>query len=119
MDGVRSVFPGAPAEVYNRPDGPIDVLIGSMYRNVQPFGGEDSFTQGRLRLVKSLFGCGFILTGTHPSITHKENTITEFARTLGCCTMLAEDESPVVPSVSCNRAIMGLKIPEFFEAEEL
>ena len=27
LDGVRSVFPGAPAEIYNRPHGPIDVVM--------------------------------------------------------------------------------------------
>ena len=69
LSGVKSIFPGAPKEVYERPSGPIDILIGSAYRNIQPYGGEDTFTKGRLRLVKSFFGCGFILTGTHLSIT--------------------------------------------------
>ena len=36
LSGVKSVFPGAPKEVYNRPDGAIDILIGSAYRNLQP-----------------------------------------------------------------------------------
>ena len=44
LDGVKSIFPGAPREVYDRPDGPIDILLGSMYRNLQPFGGDDAFT---------------------------------------------------------------------------
>ena len=30
LDGVRSIFPGAPRQVYDRPDGPIDILVGSM-----------------------------------------------------------------------------------------
>ena len=81
LSGVISVFPGAPAEVYNRPDGPIDLLVGSMYKNIQPYGGE-GFTRGRLRLVQSLFGCGFILTGTHPAITARENTVCESAKNL-------------------------------------
>ena len=63
LHGVRAGFPRAPKEVYERPDGPIDLLIGSMYKNLQPCGGENGFTRGRLRLVKSLFGCGYILTG--------------------------------------------------------
>ena len=62
LEGVRTIFPGAPKEVFNRLSGPINILIGSMYRSLQPFGGEESFTRRRLRLVKSLFGCGFILT---------------------------------------------------------
>ena len=51
LDGVRSVFPGAPQDVYKRPSGPIDILIGAMYTNIQPCGGENGFTRGRLRLV--------------------------------------------------------------------
>ena len=79
LEGVRTIFPGAPKEVFNRLSGPINILIGSMYRSLQPFGGEESFTRGRLRLVKSLFGCGFILTGTHSSILAREVSITEHA----------------------------------------
>ena len=119
LDGVRSIFPGAPREVYDRPDGPIDILVGSMYRNLQPFGGDDAFTQGRLRLVRSHFGCGFILTGTHPSITAKENVVTEHAKTLANCARAVDGEVPVVPVMTCNRAVATLRIPEFFEAEEL
>ena len=69
--GVRAVFPRAPKEVYERPDGPIDLLIRSMYKNLQPCGGENGYTKGRLRLVKSLFGCGYILTGTQPLILER------------------------------------------------
>jgi len=89
-----------------------------MYRNLQPYGGEGAFTQGRLRLVRSLFGCGFILTGTHPSIVTRENTLTRHAKTLANC-VLATGDLSVVPTVACNRAVVSLRIPEFFEAEEL
>ena len=82
LSGVKTVFPGAPAEVYDRPAGPIDILIGSMYKNIQPYGGEEGFTKGRLRLVKSLFGCGYILTGTHPAITANENLVFNNAKTM-------------------------------------
>ena len=116
LEGVKSIFP---AQVYERPDGPIDILIGSMYRNIQPYGGEQEFSRGRLRLVKSLFGCGFILTGTHSSIVARENVLTEHARTLVNCARADSDEMSVVPVMSCNRAVASLRIPEFFEAEEL
>ena len=69
LDGVKTVFPGAPQAVYDRPNGPIDIRVGSMYMNLQPYGGDEDFTRGQLRLVKSHFGCGYILTGTHHSIT--------------------------------------------------
>ena len=123
LHGVKTVFPGAPAEVYNRPQGPIDILIGSMFRNLQPFGGEGSFTRGRLRLVRSHFGCGYILTGTHPSISVNENIVASYAKTLVNGATLLKDgdlqSDPPIPVVSCNRTTVTLKIPEFFEAEEL
>ena len=121
LSGVMTVFPGAPAEVYNRPSGPIDILIGSMYKNIQPYGGEDGFTRGRLRLVKSLFGCGYILTGTHPAITATENTVCDNAKNLVNHATLARasEIEEVVPVMKCARAVASLQIPEFFEAEEM
>ena len=106
--------------MYERPDGPIDLLIGSMYKNIQPYGGEDGFTRGRLRLVKSLFGCGYILTGTHPMITENENTVAAYAKTLvnSAVQVKDTDEMPI-PVVTCNRAVASLRLPEFFEAEDL
>ena len=94
-----------------------------MFKNIQPYGGEAEFTRGRLRLVKSLFGCGFILSGTHPSISVHENTVTTYAKTLVNCATLVNDSkgrrSHVTPVMSCNRAIASLKIPEFFQSEDL
>ena len=34
LESVKSVFPGAPVEVFDRPNCPIDMLIGSMYHNL-------------------------------------------------------------------------------------
>ena len=122
LSGVRKIFPGAPSEVFARLQRQIEVLIGSMYRNIQPYGGEDEFTRGRLRLVRSYFGCGYILTGTHSSISVSENTITSYAKTLVNCSLVEREDAlePVrVPIVVCNRAVMSLKIPEFFESEDL
>ena len=53
-----------------------------MYKNIQPFGGEDNFIRGRLRLVKRLFGCGYSLSGKHSSITERKNRLTIYAKTL-------------------------------------
>ena len=120
LSGVARVFPGAPTEVFQRPEGPIDILIGSMYRNIQPFGGDQEFTRGRLRLVRSLFGCGFILTGTHPSISVCENSLTAHAKTLVNCAVMEKGEPlEKIPTVSCNRTLVSLRVPEFFDAEDL
>ena len=119
LHGVKTVFPGAPREVFNRPSGPIDILIGSAYKNLQPYGGEGSFTKGRLRLVRSLFGCGFILTGTHPSISATENSVTDHAKHISNCILLSTKEVPKIPTVSCNRATVALEIQEVLADEEL
>ena len=123
LNGVKTVFPGAPQEVYRRPSGPIDILVGSMFMNIQPYRGEEEFTRGRLRLVRSIFGCGFILTGTHPSISTQENTITPYAKTLINGAMMRRESVDVnqreTPVMACNRSVAALKIPEFFQAEDL
>ena len=122
LSGVREVFLGAPAEVFRRPEGPIDLLIGSIYRNIQPYGGNEEFTKGRLRLVRSFFCCGFILTGTHCSIGSVETGLTQHAKNLVNCSIVEKgSELPRRPIsvVSCNKAVASLKIPEFFEAEDL
>ena len=45
--------------------------------------------------------------------------VTEYAKTLGNCVRLAPGEPVDVPTMSCNRAVVNMRIPEFFEAEEL
>ena len=120
LSGVRQVFPGAPSEVFLRPSGAIDILIGSMYKNIQPYGGEEGYSRGRLRLVKSIFGCGFILSGTHPSITTLENKITSYAKTLVNCAMFEKPKDvQEVPTMSCHRAVFSFKIPEFSKPRTL
>ena len=117
LNGVMSVFPDAPKKVFARPKEPIDILIGSMYMNIQPFGGEDEFTRGRLRLVRSIFGCGYILSGTHPSISVKENTLTLNAKTLVNCARLTKEEETsriAMPYMSCNRSIAKFEVARVY-----
>ena len=147
LDGVKQVFPGAPREVYTRPDGPVHILIGNMYKHIHPCGGEDGFTRGRLRLSKSLFGCGYVLTGTHPAITTAENNVCENAKIMANHAAMVRDideeshvrergerkispgkpeessltllEPEEEPIMSYNMSVASLHIPEFFEAEEM
>lgn len=119
LEGVKSVFPGAPAEIYDRPDGEKDIIVESMYRNLQPFGGKGSYTRGRLRLVQSHLGCGFILSGTHPSIIARANIVANYPKTLTNCVCVAEGDDLSLPVLTYNRAVATLRIPEFLEAEEL
>jgi len=56
LSGVQKVFPGAPREVFNRPTGPIDILIGPMYMDIQPYGGDNEFTRGDCVLSRASLG---------------------------------------------------------------
>ena len=57
--------------------------------------------------------------GTHPSLVAHENVVTRYARTLANCVLMEPGDQIELPTVKCNRAVVTLKIPEFFEAEEL
>ena len=61
LQPIKQLFPGVPDVVFERPTGPVDLLIGQNYRKLQPKGGVD---RGNLRMVQSLFGAGEILTGS-------------------------------------------------------
>ena len=50
LSSVRDLFPDAPDEVFNRPRGEVDVLLGCNYRHLQPTGGQD---RGNLKMVTS------------------------------------------------------------------
>ena len=91
-----------------------------MYKNIQPYGGEEGFTKGRLRLVKSLFGCGYILTGTHPAITANENLVCNNAKTMVNHAILASarERENVAPVISCNRAEVSLDLSQKVEIDE-
>ena len=73
-------------------------------------------TSGMFRLVRSMFGCGFILTGTHPAIAAFENVLCDHAKEVVNHATLVMD---TVPMVTWNMAVACLKLPEFFETEEM
>ena len=119
---IQSIFPNAPYEVFDRLVGDIDMLIGSMYKNLHPYNGNESSTIGRLCLLQSHFGCGFVLAGTHAEIKVEENTLCRTAKVLVDVPTVSEEEanSELGPAVlSCNHSIAKMHIPEFFESEEL
>ena len=108
LSDLKQLFPGTPAEAFRIPVGEVDLLVGQNYRSLQPKGAGEV---GELRLVDSRFGCGKILTGTHPGVgagghcmTHATRVMKDMATTL-----------PVKASVFHSY----VKTPSFFEAEEL
>ncbi len=69
ISGLKHLFS---AEIQNkwelikeRPIGGIELLIGSDVLGLHP---HDFECMGNLKVLSSLFGCGFLLTGSHPAI---------------------------------------------------
>ena len=78
LDNLSHLFPKAPKQVWKRPVGAVDILVGGDYRGLQPAGGliRDGQAVANLRLTESRFGCGFVLSGTHEDISVQEQKLT-------------------------------------------
>ena len=108
LTDIKHLFPGVPDEALRIPTGEVDILIGQNHRSIQPKGAEEV---NELRMVDSKFGCGKILTGTHPRIGVGGHCLNHAAR-------IMKDMAPKLP----NQATVfhsSVKTPSFFEAEEL
>ena len=108
LSNLKHLFPGVPAEVFKTPVGPVDLLVGSNYRALQPRSGKEV---RHLRLVKSRFGKKVILTGTDRLIGsggHRQTHLLKLMKT-------------AVPSPPVGVKILhtSTKFPSFFEAEEM
>ena len=125
---IKHLFPQAPEDVWQRPMGIIDILIGSNYRSLQPSGGleRDGCAVGNLRLSESIFGCGWVLSGTHPNIQRREHSITKNARAMMNSKVVGNNEvtekTNVKTEEDCNVSVhfsVLSTMPEFFETEDL
>ena len=111
LSAVRSQFPKAPPQVFHRPAGAVQLLVGSNYEALQPF---DGVLAGGLRLLESHLGVGNVSSGTDPRIKAVGSTMTAEARHMAS----AVRELPVgAPKFDSFHA--SLKLPTFQEAEEL
>ena len=108
LSPVKHLFPGVGEETFQRPTGPVDLLIGQNFRKLQPTGGVDV---GNLRLVDSLFGSGKILTGTDSRLGAGGQKVTPAAQRMAQAVL----EMPKTGSIFH----IDVKLPSFFEAEDL
>ena len=65
LTAARKVFPDILTTTLRRPDGEVDILLGSCDARLMPFGGKKV---GNLRLEKTPWGSGEVLRGSHPSL---------------------------------------------------
>ena len=119
---LKDLFPQAPDEAFERPQGKVDILIGANYRELQPAGGleRDGCQKDGLRLSESKFGCGWVLSGTHARI-RQEGELTTNAKLLANA-VIVEDIEEIqheeldVVSVHLTKQY---SVPDFFAAEDL
>jgi hypothetical protein len=66
---VYQFFPGISYDQVKRPEGAVDLLIGIHHADLFPtLEDRTKHRQGHLRLMTSIFGSGYLLDGTYPSI---------------------------------------------------
>ena len=65
VSAIVDLFPGLKVEEVQRPDGPIELLIGMPHANIHPTRIE---AVDNLVLYESIFGTKRILGGCHPSL---------------------------------------------------
>ena len=67
LSPIKKCFPHLPNEVFApKSMSSVDILIGNNFASLQPSGGQgrDSFED--LKVYQSLFGNGWVFSGTHP-----------------------------------------------------
>ena len=70
--------------------------------------------------MRSNFGSGYVLSGTHPNIIAYENTLCKTAKVLvNTLPATSKDLEEISTVVTCNRSVVRPFLPEFWEAEEL
>ena len=71
LSPLLSLLGDVPVEALDRPQGQVDVLVG--LRNSK-LHGKDVREWGNLRLLKSKFGCGWAVRGTHELLQFPDNS---------------------------------------------
>ena len=68
ISGVTKLFPKVEASKMRRPFGAVDILVGINYASLHPTVPGRSYINGDLRLLKSMFGTGWVLDGRHTEL---------------------------------------------------
>ena len=77
IDGVVHHFPQYTEEQLARPHGQVQLLIGLNKLEILPVG--PVFKVGSLGIFESIFGTGFMMAGTHPSLKQPKVKFSEVA----------------------------------------
>merc|ERR1712055_1042166 len=63
---IRSLLAGYPEEMFHRPQGRVDILLGLRSTRLH---GKVVKELGDLRVLETPFGCGWVLKGCHPDLS--------------------------------------------------
>ena len=107
LDAVYDKFPEIDRESLQRPSGSVNVLLGMDHRGLHPV---EYLTKDNLRVTRSKFGTGFILTGATSCNFSGKNTNTEAGN---LC------QASRLPILEAQVHHMAQKIEPFWEAEDL
>ena len=107
LETLYDQFPEIDRQSIRRPSGRVDVLLGMDYRGFHPVA---HMSQGHLRVSKSKFGSGYVLTGTASSKCSSPSTTQE-----ACSISQGTRQAP--QNVQINH--VAKSIPSFWEAEDL
>ena len=75
----------------------MDVLIGLNMMEIQPAGGMGVDKVGGVTALRSLFGCGWVLGGHHPSIQSQSQLLSTSAVTMRCAKLQVRPEPSHTP----------------------
>ena len=117
---AAKLFSQAALDELRRPDGNVDVLVGINVASLHPTVVD---LAGNLRLLKSRFGKGWVLDGTHPSIETKGRgaTMSALAHKVCYARVIEVVELPPASPSNCSEfeKFNHVKKCSFFEMEEL
>merc|ERR1712055_292210 len=89
---IKSLFSGYPQEMFHRPQGRVDLLLG--LRNTR-LHGKVVKELGDLRVLETTFGCGWVLKGSHPSLSSNHiNQLTSLSANAHAVTQAGQSLSP-------------------------
>ena len=88
LSGIQDLVDGYPAEVLQRPQGEVDILLG--LRN-SALHGSTVRQWENLRLLESPLGCGWSLRGTHPAL---ESTAPRLGPSLSAAAYMLQQAEP-------------------------
>jgi hypothetical protein len=104
LSGLAPILAHYPKEIQDRPSGEVDLLLGLESRALHPWATE---RLGNLRVSSTIFGCGWVVSGTSPGVIPHVQTQ---ARSVELDIMShASVTQPVHCTVSCldSREVQG------------